>query len=114
MYIKNLNFETDMITGLDVEIEFKTSYNGTCHSGHCFHNWAFIDFDRSDWFNVFLLSETHTAAFNSRGEDGVQDVVKGTTALNDGVWHTIKYQYQMTACNTRFDLYVDNQKEFTI
>jgi hypothetical protein len=93
MYIKNLHFEVNLFTALEVEVEFRTTFNG---SSNGFHNWAFIDFDRSEWFNCYLLATTHVAAFSSRGEDGVQDVIKGKTALNDGQWHTVKYSYSMS------------------
>jgi hypothetical protein len=108
-YIKNLHFEMELISNLDVEVVFRTAFNGTTNGGN---NWAFLDFDNNAWFSTYVRNETHTAAIASTGADGVQDEVYGTTALNDNEWHTVRYTFALTGSQTsRFEIFVDGASE---
>lgn len=76
----------DAITTLTVSAWFKTSATGSTHS-----NWAILDFDRSEYFNLFVRGDgkvgfsTHSGAIN--------DQVGNTDELNNNEWHHVTAVY---------------------
>merc|ERR1719181_959260 len=46
------------------------------------------------------------------GVDGIQDEVYGTSALNDGEWHTVRYIFTLNPNKTTvFEVVVDGESE---
>ncbi len=62
----------------------KTSFSGTSMSS----NWALIDFDRSEYFNLYVHGVTGAPAFSTFA-DTVDDLAAENWTLNDGEWHHI-------------------------
>jgi hypothetical protein len=77
--------EPNQISAVTVSLWFKTSAN----VGDWTQNWAFFDFDRSEYFNFFIRPDDGTLGFCSAasGYSGYNDFYSSTTGLNDGEWH---------------------------
>jgi hypothetical protein len=73
------------IPAVTVSCWFKTSQTGGSYST----NWAFFDFDRSEYFNFYIRSDDGRIGFSSSatGYSGQNDFYGSTTGLNDGEWH---------------------------
>jgi len=79
-----------------VQIEFRTSYN----KGNKWANWAFLDCDRSDHFNVYI-TPAGRLGFSTAGKKqnnhgaGIHDMESDKSAgtFNDGKWHTATVTY---------------------
>ncbi|MCO6500019.1 MAG: T9SS type A sorting domain-containing protein [Vicingus serpentipes] len=77
----------------------KTTYNHTTYS----KNWSMLDFDRSEYFNVYVHGDGR-AAFSTCGSGvvkasstGIDDFFAGSAGqLNDGNWHHIAAVYDGT------------------
>ena len=83
----------------------KTTFNHTTYS----KNWSMLDFDRSEYFNVYVHGDGR-AAFSTRGSGekasstGIDDFFAGNQGqLNDGDWHHIAAVYD----GTNKYLYID-------
>ncbi len=64
---------------------FKTSVSGEQKDD----NWAFLDFDRSEYFNVYIRGDNGKMGFSTYSPSGgIQDLF-GSTAYNDGEWHFV-------------------------
>ncbi len=61
----------------------RTSYSGALWTD----NWSIIDFDRSEYFNLYVDAVTGFGGFSTRAQD-VHDL-QGTTKINDGKWHHV-------------------------
>ncbi len=57
-------------------------------------NWAILDFDRSEFFNVFLDSSTGQLSFSTNAS-GIHDFTAGSS-INDGSWHHVAAVYDGT------------------
>lgn len=83
------------IPTLSVTGWFKTSFN---HSSWT-KNWAMLDFDRSEYFNVFV-SANGQVGFSTRGSgngSGINDFFVGVAGqYNDGNWHHVAAVYDGT------------------
>ena len=79
-------------------------------------NWAILDFDRSEVFNVYLNGRgqlSFSAAPSNRGGIGsgnFMDIV-GVDQLNDNVWHLIGITYSVT--DQEIVMYVDGAVDET-
>lgn len=72
------------IPAVTVTCWFKTSFS----SGGNWDNWAFFDFDRSEYFNFFITGNGRIGFCSSAtGYSGQNDFFSSTTGLNDGEWH---------------------------
>ncbi|MHA2391198.1 MAG: LamG-like jellyroll fold domain-containing protein [Promethearchaeota archaeon] len=73
------------IPAVTVSCWFKTSQTGGSYSD----NWAFFDFDRSEYFNFYIRPDDGRIGFSSAatGYSGQNDFYGSTTGLNDGEWH---------------------------
>jgi len=72
------------IPAVTVTCWFKTSFS----SSGDWDNWAFLDFDRSEYFNFFLTGNGRIGfASSANGYSGQNDFFGSTTGLNDGQWH---------------------------
>ena len=69
-------------------------------------NWSWIDFDRSETFNIYPLGNG-TVGFS--GRDGINDYfdTSGTIAVNDGNWHCVSVTWDASAAQLKF--YVDGE-----
>jgi len=90
--IQNKNYSTaGAISTLTVEAWVKTSY-----SGGAYDNWSIVDFDRSEYYNVWIDGNTGHVSFSTTDNTATIDDFAGTTAVNDGVWHHIAAVYDGT------------------
>ncbi len=73
------------ISTVTVSCWFKTSFTGSSYSS----NWAFFDFDRSEYFNFYIRGDDGRIGFSSSatGYSGQNDFYGSTTGLNNGDWH---------------------------
>ncbi len=91
--IKNKKYNTSgAITNLTVSGWFKTTYS---HSSWT-NNWALLDFDRSEYFNLFVHANGKVG-FSTRGSgqgSGINDFYVGNAGeYNDGNWHFVAGVY---------------------
>lgn len=77
----NKNFSNDDLNQVVVFTVFKTDFSNTEYNG----NWALLDFDRSDFFNVYLRGEGDLG-FSYLGSE-IQDVKTSSLGLNDDTPH---------------------------
>ena len=90
--IKNLNFSKDSkLTAVTITVKFRTSYQ----NNNWMKNWALIDFDRSEYFNLYVRADNGKIGFSTRGNDGVDDM-QGRTTVNDGKWHTVTITFTLS------------------
>ena len=54
--IENLSYTNQNLSHVYVWVVFKTTFD----QGTSFNNWAFLDFDRSEFFNIFSYLSTFT------------------------------------------------------
>jgi hypothetical protein len=92
--IQKLNYSlVNEIPELTVCVWFKTDYIDTSN----FDNWAFFDFDRSEYFNFFINPLTETLGFATTADRGAQSAntndFYGTTDLVDNTWHFAAARY---------------------
>ncbi|MFW9825660.1 MAG: LamG-like jellyroll fold domain-containing protein, partial [Candidatus Thorarchaeota archaeon] len=85
---------TNEIQQVTVSCWFKTFYTGGSYSS----NWAFFDFDRSEYFNFYIDPRDGKIGFSSsaQGYSGQNDFYGNTTGLNDGNWHFASVVYDGT------------------
>jgi hypothetical protein len=85
---------------LTVSVWFKTAFFGSAYND----NWAFVDFDRSDFYDFYVTGDTGALEFSTTASSGgTNDFVANTAGLNDGTWRlawavydgTDKYIYLM-------------------
>lgn len=81
---------------------FKTGWNGTEY----YDNWAFIDFDRSEYYTFYLCGDTGTLGFSTSTLQGTDDM-RGNTVANDDQWHFGCAVYD----GTDKILYLDGQED---
>lgn len=73
-----------------------TAWINTTHSsGSISDNWAILDFDRSDFFNVYIHGNGQLA-FSTQGSGGINDFTATGPAVNDGQWHHVAAVYDGT------------------
>ncbi len=79
------------ITAVTVSCWFKTFYTGSSYSS----NWAFFDFDRSEYFNFYIDPRDGKIGYSTsaNGHSGQHDFFGTTTGLNDGEWHFASVVY---------------------
>jgi hypothetical protein len=69
---------------LTVGVWFSTNFSGGSYND----NWAFIDFDRSDFYDFYITGDTGSLEFSTTASaGGTDDFVADTSGLNDGAWH---------------------------
>jgi hypothetical protein len=91
--IQNKNYNTaGSISALTVEAWIKTSFTG----GGSYDNWSIVDFDRSEYYNMWVDGATGYVSFSTMDNAGTQDDFAGTTAVNDNAWHHIAVVYDGT------------------
>ena len=90
-YFYNTN---GIFTGLTVEAYVRTTVNGVGQSD----NWAIIDFDRSEYFNLFVTGDNGRLGFGTTDNFGVTNDLFSTPPdqVNDGNWHHVVGVYDGT------------------
>ena len=69
-------------------------FNTTFNRGNNFGNWSFIDFDRSEYYNL-SVTPSGAIGFHSWG-GGINDMYTNETGYNDGDWHHVAAVYDGT------------------
>ena len=83
-----------------------TEYDPTGGSSVWNQNWAILDFDRNEYFNLYIDKKTGTVGFSTNGpSEGSPDDMKGHIFVADGKWHHIAAVYD----GTNEYIYVDGQ-----
>jgi hypothetical protein len=87
---------------------FRTSERGTNE----FDNWALLDFDRSEYFNLYVRGDTGGIGFSTSGSE--QAMVDHSTPGDyaDGDWHLACGTYDADTATKR--IYVDGSLEKTV
>lgn len=81
--LRTINFNSsNQIPEMTTCVWFRTSFVGTAYND----NWAFIDFDRSEYFDFYIRGDNGGLGYSTTG-GGIDDQNSGTTGLNDGLWH---------------------------
>jgi hypothetical protein len=66
---------------LTVCVWFSTTFSGASYND----NWAFIDFDRSDFYDFYITGDTGSLEFSTTATGtGTDDFTANTSGLNDG------------------------------
>ncbi|MEN1785027.1 MAG: LamG domain-containing protein [Bacteroidota bacterium] len=92
------------IATVSVEAWVRTSFTNTAYNS----NWAIVDFDRSDFYNVFIHGDGRVAFSTYAPTGGINDFY-GNTIVNDGQWHHIAVVYD----GTNKMIYVDGELDAT-
>lgn len=77
------------------EISVSAWINTTFSSGGQTDNWSIIDFDRSEFFNVFIHGNG-TVGFSTTGSGLSVDDMTSSITVNDGNWHYVVAVYDGT------------------
>lgn len=77
---------------ISVEAWVRTTFSG----GNYNSNWAIVDFDRSDFYDLFVRGDDGRVGFSTYASSGAISDFYGTTAVNDGQWHHIVGVYDGT------------------
>ena len=76
---------------ISVEAWIRTSYSGSSYNS----NWAIVDFDRSDFYDVYVRGDGRVGFSTYALTGGINDF-NGNTVVNDGQWHHIAAVYDGT------------------
>ena len=90
--IKDMHFITKEIDVLSIEAWVKTSVSGD----GVWDNWSIVDFDRSEYFNIYIKGDDGKVGFSTTDSSGSTNDFYGTIAVNDGNWHHIAAVYDGT------------------
>lgn len=72
------------IPELTISVWFSTTFTGAAYND----NWAFVDFDRSDFYNFYISGDTGALEFStSASGSSTDDFVANTSGLNNGSWY---------------------------
>jgi len=95
--ISTLNYNSvGAIDKMLVFCVFKTAYSGSSYNS----NWAFLDFDRSDYFNLYLDATTNSLGFSTVNSSGsINDNTGSITGLNDDKPHIAIAYYDKSVLN---------------
>ena len=116
-WLANLNYgSNNTISEMSVFAWIRTdrASSGTLNSFDS-SNWAILDFDRSEVFDVFLNGQGQLSwagrAGNNGGIGGSNFDIVGVEQLNDNAWHLIGVTYSVT--NQEIVMYVDGAVDET-
>lgn len=92
-YLESLNYQnTTPMDGFLVCTVFRTNNTNTSLSG----NWAFLDFDRSEWFNFYNIWDDIWISYDA---GGIQDIATTWAGINDNTPHIACGSYDNTLTN---------------
>ena len=104
--LKDINYEwTETLSGLFACVVFRTDFVGSSYND----NWAFLDFDRSDFFDFYIRWDDWKLGFSTRWSS-VSDNY-GTTSYNDDDPHIACVSYDNSIVNDT-QIIVDGNTEF--
>ena len=78
------------------EVSVSAWINTNFSSGGFNNNWALIDFDRSEFFNVYISGSGEVSFSTSGSGLGIDDFDSTGVSVNDGNWHHIAAVYDNT------------------
>ncbi len=78
------------------EISVSAWINTTETGGSQSANWAILDFDRSDFFNVYIHQNGTVGFSTAANGSGIDDFYSTGVTVNDGNWHHIAAVYDGT------------------
>ncbi|MEX0275123.1 MAG: LamG domain-containing protein [Flavobacteriaceae bacterium] len=82
----------DAVPVVSVEAWVRTSFTGSGYNS----NWAIVDFDRSDFYDLFVRGDDGRVGFSTYAPSGGINDFYGSTSVNDGQWHHIAAVYDGT------------------
>ena len=90
----NYNFNgSGILSAFTAEAWVRTTYVGGGYSG----NWAILDFDRSEYFDLYVRGDNGEVGFSTKGAStGIDDFYSTGNSVNDGQWHQIAAQFTGT------------------
>lgn len=88
------------------QISVSAWVNTTVNVSNYNDNWSLIDFDRSEFFNVYIHGDGRVAFSTSGNGLGIDDFYSTGVKVNDGNWHHIAAVYD----GTDKILYVDGME----
>ncbi|MCH1488262.1 MAG: LamG domain-containing protein, partial [Pseudomonadales bacterium] len=90
----NMSYTGKNIAELTVEAWVKTTYS----SSENFNNWAIVDFDRSEFYNLFVAGNGQVGfSTHSHANGNIKDFYSGSEhTVNDVQWHHIAGVYDGT------------------
>ncbi len=91
---KNYN-GSGALSALTTLVVFKTDYSGNNYN----NNWSFLDFDRSDFFNMYIHGSNGNISFSYHSGSTTYDNDAPTTGLNDGYPHIGAVGYNNAVTN---------------
>jgi hypothetical protein len=94
------------LNGLVSFVVFKSAFS----AGNYNNNWAFLDFDRSEYFNVYLHGNGGLGF--SYNASGINDNTSNTTGFNDGIPHIGVALYDNTVVEDT-KLYTDGLLDYS-
>jgi hypothetical protein len=72
------------VAALTVSVWFSTTFAGASYND----NWAFVDFDRSDYYDFYIAGDSRALMFSTSSQgSSTDDFSANTTSLNDGLWY---------------------------
>lgn len=93
------------------EISVSAWVNTTFSNGSAFGNWSIIDFDRSEYFNLFIHGNGQLGFSTKSATGAISDSYAGSAGdLNDGNWHHVVGVYN----GTDKLLYIDGALALTV
>lgn len=81
--IRDLSYNTQSIASMTACSWFKTGFGG---GGSYNTNWALLDFDRSEFFDLYVRGDNGGIGF-STDSGGINDFYSTDTGFNDDNWH---------------------------
>jgi len=92
-YLESLNYQSSSpMDGFLVCTVFRTNNTNTSLTG----NWAFLDFDRSEWFNFYNIWDDIGLSYDA---GGIQDIATTWAGINDNTPHIACGSYDNTLTN---------------
>ncbi len=79
----------------------------TSESAGDFDNWALLDFDRSEYFNLFVYGNGSVGFATTNAGGTIHDLATSNSSYNDGSWHQACGVYN----GTHKIIYVDGTQE---
>lgn len=94
------------VPAVSVEAWVRTSFTGSGYNS----NWAIVDFDRSDFYDLFVRGDDGRVGFSTYSATGAINDFYGNISVNDGQWHHIAAVYD----GVDKHIYVDGVLDTTI
>ena len=102
--IEKLNFNNQgAINALTICAWVKTTNQG----GNWYDNWSILDFDRNEYFALFVRGDDGRICFSTTDSEGAIQDFASSSSVNDGKWHFISAVYN----GTDKILYVDGVED---